>query len=98
MHTNNIESMIEIFAETVTLNQLFQILVGSGNNSYIYFYRGVTTDSIEFTIGQHSQQASLCFRRHITNLIQKQGSAIGLLKASLSALGCAGKGTFFMAK
>ena len=71
MYTNNIDTVIEIFTKAVTLNQLFEILVGSSDNSYINLNRDMSTHSIKLTICQNPQQASLSFGRHITNLIQK---------------------------
>ena len=98
MHPDHIQPVIEILTETVLFNQGLQILVSCSDYSHIHLYRGMSTDPVELTVRQHPQQSGLGLGGHIANFIQEQCAAVGLLKASLTALCGAGKGPFFMAK
>ena len=72
--------------------------MSSGNDAHIHLNRLVTTDSVELAIGQHPQQTGLYFQRHIADLIQKQGTAIGLLEAAVAHAVGTGKGSLFVAE
>lgn len=56
----------------------------------------MTADPVELAIGQHPQQAGLHIQRHVADFIEKQGTAIGLLEATVANVVGTGKGPFFM--
>ncbi len=72
--------------------------MSGGNDTHIDTDWRVTTNTIKLTIGENAQQASLNIKRHVSDLIQKQCTAIGLLETTLTDIICASKCAFFMAK
>ena len=90
--------MEQILAKTTVLDPLLQVLVGCGNHAHIGLDGAVSADAVEMAIAEHTQQAGLQLKRHVANLVQKQRTAICLLKsAPAHGLG-PGKGTTLMAK
>ena len=66
---------------------------------HVNVHRPVPAQRHDFALLQHAQQARLQRQRHVANLIQKQGAAIGLQQLARRpfALG-AGEGAFLVAK
>src|SRR5262249_33134672 len=58
----------------------------------------VAADTLDFSFFQHAEQFRLHGQRHIADLIEKNRSAIGLLKFSDVPASRAGKSTPFMAE
>ena len=81
---NDVKAVEEVLAKTALSDEGFQILVGGGDDAHIHLDRGEATDTIELAVGQDPQQAGLEFRRHVADLIEEEGAAIGLLEAPLA--------------
>ncbi len=56
----------------------------------------MAADPVELAIGQHAQQAGLGVGRHVADLIEEQGAAVGLLEAAAALIGRTGEGTFLV--
>jgi hypothetical protein len=56
----------------------------------------MAADAIVVAIGQHAQQPRLQLCRHVADLVEKQGAALGLLEAPLSLRRRAGEGAALM--
>ena len=69
MNTNHVEAMKKIFPKATIFHQHFEVLVSGSDDTHINFDRRMPTHGIEFTIGQHTQQTGLSFRRHIAYFI-----------------------------
>src|SRR6185312_11921958 len=52
-----------------------------GNDADIHADWRLPAHSVELPFGQHAKETSLQRRRHVTNLIEEQRTAIGLLEA-----------------
>ena len=98
MHANHVEAVEEILTETPILDQLFQVLVRRGDDAHVDLDRRDATDTIELAIGQHAQQAGLGLGGHVTDLIEEQRAAIGLLEAPAAQRRGAGEGALLMAE
>ena len=90
--------MKQILTEQAFTHPNFQILVRRGNHPHVDLDRRMPAHPIELAVGQHPQQAGLHLRRHIADLVQKQGAAIGLLEAAASLCRRAGEGATLMAE
>ena len=95
---DDVQAVEQVFAELARLHQGFEVLVGGGDDAHVDLDRCVPADTVELAVGQHTQQAGLRIGRHVTDFIQKQGAAVGLLKAPAAQVGCAGKRAFFVAE
>ena len=75
---------------------LLQISVRGGDQAHIDFDRARPPDAFELAILDHVQQFRLSCQRHLTDLVQKQGAAVGDLEAPFMGLDCPRKGTAFV--
>ena len=73
-----------------------EILVGRGDHPHVDANRRLTTDAIELTFGEYSQQPRLQRRRHVADFIEKQRTAIGLFEAATPQAVGAGERTFLV--
>src|SRR3569833_3280423 len=53
-----------------------------GDDAYVDLDRRLAADAIELAVGEHAQQPRLALGRHVADLIEKQGAAVGLLGAA----------------
>ena len=81
-HRNNIESKEEILTESALCYHFFKIAVSGCDHSDINFLRGFTSQWLDLTIFENSQDFGLGSRRQFADLIKKDGSPIGLCKFS----------------
>ena len=93
---DHIEAMKQIFAKQAIAHARFKVLVSGGNHAHIGLDRLVPADPVKLAIRQHPQQARLQLGRHVADLVEKQGAAVGLLEASAAHRLCAGEGAAFM--
>ena len=98
MDSNDVESVKQVLPEASALYQLLQILVGGGNDAHVDLDRCMATHPVELTVGKHPQQARLCLGWHIADFIEKQRTAVCLLKSSVSHTVGAREGAFLVAE
>src|SRR5690606_16390349 len=96
MNTDHVESMEQVLAEQVLADQRLQVLVGGRNNADIHLDGHMSSDPVELSVGEHSQQTCLGFCRHVSDLIQEQCAAVGLLEAAGALRGGTGEGAFLV--
>ena len=88
---DDVEAVEQILAKLAIGDPLLQILVGGRDDPYIHLHRLVASDSIELAIGQDTQQPGLHIQRHVADLVEKQGAAVGLLEAAMADVVGAGE-------
>ena len=93
---HDVETIIEIFAKQALVDQDLEILVGGGNNADIGLDRGAATHRRVLALLQHAQQPGLGVHRHVADLVEEQGSTLGLLEASGGLVLGAGESTLFV--
>ncbi len=79
---HHVQPMQKVGAEAALRHQRFQVLVGGRNDPYIHPDQFAPTHTEELAFGQHAQQAGLQRQRHVTDFVQEQRAAIGLLEAA----------------
>ena len=82
LQPHHVQPVQQVGAETALLDQGFQILVGGGDDPHVDADQLAPADAEELTLGQHPQQAGLQRRRHVADLVEEQGAAVGLLEAA----------------
>ena len=95
---DDVQAVEQVFAELAGLHQGFQVLVRGGNDAHVDPHRRVAADPVELAIGQHAQQAGLGVGRHVADLVEKQGAAVGLLEAAAALVGRTGESAFLVAE
>ena len=79
---HDVEPEVEILAEAALLDRDSKILVGRGHNPHIRLDRVSTAHGRVFALLQHAQETRLRFHRHVTDLVQEQGSTLRLLETA----------------
>jgi hypothetical protein len=95
---DDVEPVQQVGAETAVAHLLLEVLVGRGDHPHVDTDQLAAADAEELVLGQHPQQTGLQRQRHVANLVQKQGSAIGLLEATDVSLRRAGEGAGFVSE
>ena len=98
MDADDVQTVEQVLTETPLADQALQVLVGRGDDAYVHLDRFMPADPVELSVGQHPQQTGLQFRRHITDLVQKQGAAVRLFETSYAAPLGPGEGPLFVAE
>jgi hypothetical protein len=98
VNADDVQAVEQVFAELAKLHPVLQVLIGRGDDTYIGFHLIVSADAVELAILQHAQQARLQRRRHVTDFIEEQRAAIGLLEPSLALQRGPGESALFVAE
>ena len=96
LQVDHIQTVIQILPESSFFNQLFQMVAGCSDHSYVDMSILVTADRRDRVIFQNPQQLGLRFQFKITDLIDKQSTMMGCFKTSPTGFRRAGKRTFRM--
>src|SRR5690606_28403006 len=91
--TNDVQAVKQVLTNDSILDTQLQILVRRCNHPHMGLDGLMPAHPVEMSVGEHAQQTRLQLERHVTDFIEKQRSAFGLLKPS-AALGlCSSKST-----
>jgi hypothetical protein len=88
------DAIEKVFAKSSCSDQLFQVFVGSGDHSCIHFNKLISAQRIKSHFFKNPQKLGLHIRRHLRDLIQKEGPVVGLGKKAFPALLGSSKGPF----
>lgn len=80
-----IEAVIQVLAETALFNPFQQVTVRSADDAHVHRLR-LSPDRHHLALLQHPQQSGLQGKRHIADLVQQQGAAVGLQQLAAHAL------------
>ena len=95
----DVQSIVEVTAERPRLHHTCEVLVRRRDHTHVNGHDAVSAEWHDLAFLQNTQQACLEEGRHLTDLIEKDGSAMRQLKESLSAaLSCAGECSVHVAK
>ena len=94
----NVEAVVQVFAEAAHLDHAFEVLVGGRDDAHIDALGLVAAHAFEGTFLQHTQQLDLHRQRHIADFIKEQGAAVGQLETPGTAGDRPGKGALLVAE
>ena len=83
--------MEQVFAELSAGHARLEILVRGRDHPHVDPDRELPTDAVELTLRKYAQQPRLQRRRHVADLVEEEGAAVGLLEPPAAELGCPGK-------
>ena len=79
---HDVEPVEQVLAEQALADQLAQVAVGRGDDAHVGADRRAAADRGVLALLQHAQQARLRLDRHVADLVEEQGAALGLLEAA----------------
>ncbi len=82
LDANDVEAVIEVFAEHAARDAILQVLVSGGDHAHIHANRRLTADAIELAFREHAEQSGLQRRRHVADFVEEQRAAVRLLEAA----------------
>ena len=94
----HIDAVKEVFAKSAGLHLLLEVTVGGGDDAGVVGELAVTTDRPNGTFLQDPQELGLHAKRHLADLVQKQGPAVGLEEQALPRDACVSERTFDVTK
>src|SRR2546426_12810042 len=94
MYRKDIQPVVKVHAETPVGNFALEVAVGSCDHTHIGVDRLVAADSFELFLLEHSQECDLHVLCQLTNLVEKDRSAMCSFEASNSLLQSARKRAF----
>ena len=77
VNVHHVEAVIQVFSEGAILHLFKEILIGGGNDPYVYLQGAGRANSIERAFLDDPQQFYLHGRAHFRNLVQEEGAAVG---------------------
>ena len=78
----HVEPIVQIGAELLLAHHRFQIAIGRRDQPRIGAQRPRRAQPLELALLQNAQQLRLQLQRHLADLVQKHGAAIGQLEAA----------------
>src|ERR1700691_970207 len=91
LQLDHVEAVIEVLAEALLLDQLFEMLIGRCYDARVDLDRLRTADALERALLQKSQQLGLTPRRQVADLVEQTLSPLRRFEASRLVLDRAGK-------
>ena len=87
----DVQSVIEVAAEPSGAHVFHQVAIGGGDDPDVNVNRIAAAEPLEFALLQYAQQHHLQLRRQLSDLVQKERAAVGLLESSFAARHGAGE-------
>ena len=95
---HHVQPVQQVGAETALGHPRLQVLVGGGDHPHVDPDQLASADPEKLALGQHPQQPGLQRGRHVADLVQEQGAAMGLFETADMAPVGAGEGTGLVAE
>ncbi|MNO76393.1 hypothetical protein D3C76_674650 [compost metagenome] len=87
------EAEVQVFAKFTGHHQRRQVAVAGTDHLDVHAFPARGAQRRHFALGQHAQQAGLQAERHVSDLVEEQGAAVGLLQQPAHTLaGSPGEG------
>ncbi len=93
---DDLQPVEEVFAERAFLDSRVQIRVRRGEHADIYGARRIGAEPCHGLLVENTQELNRGRRRHLSDLIEKNGASVGLFESANSLLGCSSEGSFFV--
>jgi hypothetical protein len=92
------EAVIEILAETLLLDCDVEVAVRGRDDAGVDGDRAAAADALDAPLLEHAQQFDLHVVRHVADLVEEQGAAVGFLEAARALDVGAGEAALFVAE
>jgi hypothetical protein len=81
---DDLEPVVEILAKAPFVYSLFEVAVRRSDHPNIDFESFVAADPLELSLLKKAKKLDLDARRDLADLVEKQGTAVGLLESSFA--------------
>jgi len=71
------EAVVEILSKSALFDPGTKVLVGSRDDSHVHEFFDLAADGANTTVLENAQELGLHARRHVADLVQKKGAAVG---------------------
>ena len=95
---DHVQAVEEVLAEAARRDLRLQVAVGGGDDPHVDLDGLLAADALELLLLQHAQQLELQAGRHVADLVEEQGAAVGQLEPAELALDGAGEGALLVAE
>ena len=92
----DVESIVEVFAEFSFFHEFFEVAAGCGDESDIDFDFVVASDAGEGSFLDESEEFDLDRLAEVADFVEEEGSSVCGFCATASGIDCAGEGAFFV--
>ena len=80
LHRNDVQPVEEVFAEAARGDLVLEVARGRGEDPDVDLDRPLAADAGVALVGQHAQDLALGRQRHVGDLVEEQGAAMGMLE------------------
>ena len=91
LNREHAEPVVEVFAERFLVDSLFQVAVRGGDDPDVDLPWGIAADSVELVFLQDAEELGLGLQRQLTDLVEKQCTAVRELEAAYASSDRAGE-------
>src|SRR6202035_459555 len=98
INREDIQPVVQIFAEFTILSHSLQVLVGRSDNANIDSRCARAADCLELALLEHTEELRLKFKRHVSNFIEEQSATIGQREPADMRIDSARKGSAFVSE
>ena len=92
------QAIEQVLAEAPFLDQRAQVAVGGGDDAHVDLVRLRAAQRAHLAFLQHAQQLGLQRQRHVADLVEEQGAAVGCIEQALAVAVGAGEGALAVAE
>ena len=93
---NDVQPEEQVLAELALLNEVAKVAMRRGDDAHVGADCGAAADGHVFALLQDTKQPRLRLHRHVADLVEEQGAALGLLEASGLTVDRAGEGALLV--
>ena len=88
----HVQPVVEVLAELAFGDHLFEIALAAGDDADVHGNGARAAEPLDGAVLQHPQELHLHRQRHVVDVVEKDGAALGELEASRAILDGAGEG------
>jgi hypothetical protein len=95
---HHVEPVVEVLAEFLARDRLFEVLVGGGDQANVDLDRARSAEPLELTLLQHAQDLGLGRGRHVADLVEEQRAFVRQLEPADALAVGTGEGAALVAE
>src|SRR5262245_7987445 len=91
MNVEDVNAIEQVLAKAALFDSAPEVGVGRRDHAHVQPHRFHATDAVDLPLLQNPQQLGLELERQVSDFVQKDGAAVGLLEAADARLPCVGE-------
>src|SRR6202012_424320 len=98
LHREYVQAVVQVLPETPREDGGIEIPMRRRDDAYVAENRAIAADTLEAPLLKNPQQLHLHLQRHVADLVQEQGAALGELESAETGRQRAREGALFMSE